>query len=419
MITFLKDWFDRAEFDFVGWRWPAGIVSTVMVILSWVLFFTVGPNWGIDFTGGTEIVLKFDQAEDIGEVRGALHDLGLSDDAVQRVGGTDEAPQYSVRIQDAEFGASELREEVVSRLTARYGADWIENSRFSAEVGARLDVWHTGDAVAPAEVAAVLSDLQGVKVEQGRDDNQIVIKLPGLSQQIKKEIATVMGSHTFEVLSVDAVGPKVGGDLRRQGFVAILATLVLILIYVAFRFDIAFAPGAVLALFHDVSVTIGIFIILQRQFDLPMIGALLTIVGYSLNDTIVIYDRIRENTERYRRQDTAELINTSINETLSRTFGTSFTTLLSISVFLFMGGDVIKNFALAMLCGITFGTYSTVYVASPMILLMEDLKPYLSRFVAISGGGDDDDDGRDPTDEASLTETEKRRRERARTEPQV
>ncbi|MBT3219562.1 MAG: protein translocase subunit SecF, partial [Proteobacteria bacterium] len=175
---------------------------------------------------------------------------------------------------------------------------------------------------------------------------------------------------------------------------------------------IVFAPGAVLALIHDVSITVGIFVIARLEFNLPMIGALLTIVGYSLNDTIVIYDRIRENRDRYSRTNTADLINVSVNETLARTVATSVTTFMAISMFLLIGGPVIRNFALAMMLGIIFGTYSTVFVASPMVLVMEQLKPRLSKLLAISSGSA-------PTEEEMeeelrrMTQSEQRRRERA------
>jgi len=162
---------------------------------------------------------------------------------------------------------------------------------------------------------------------------------------------------------------------------------------------------------------VGIFVLARLEFNLPMIGALLTIVGYSLNDTIVIYDRIRENRDRYRRNDLPSLINVSISETLTRTVATSVTTMLAITMFLAIGGPVIRNFALAMFFGIVFGTYSTVFVASPMILVMEDLKPYLSKLVASDEslestsppGTDDDPDAPAPP----MTESEKRRRARA------
>ena len=418
MFESLKRWLDALEFDFVSWRYVAGGASIVAVALSWLAFFAVGPNWGIDFTGGTEIHLKFNQDTAIGEVRQALRAMDLSDDAVQGVNG-DDSNEFIIRIQDAQFGMAEVESEVRNVLSSTYGADWIRELESSIEVSARFAVTHVPDrAVAPAEIQDLLSkSIDSVTAELGKDDNQIVIKVGSISKRIEDAIRDALGGRSFEVLSTDAVGPKVGGELRRQGFISIAATLGLVLLYVAFRFDIGFAPGAVVALFHDVSLTIGVFVLAQLEFNLPMIGALLTIVGYSLNDTIVIYDRIRENRDKHRRTDLDSLINVSISETLTRTVATSATTMMAILMFLAVGGPVIRNFAFAMFLGIIFGTYSTVFVASPMILLMEDVKPWLARMVAIQ---DDDDDSGPPIgssddDEApkELTESEKRRRARA------
>ncbi|MFT6232607.1 MAG: preprotein translocase subunit SecF, partial [Myxococcota bacterium] len=326
MITRIKDTLDGSKINFVGFRSYAAILSVLMVLGSWGLVFAVGPNWGIDFTGGTELKLGFEDDVTIADVRSAISSIGLSDDAVQQVSGG-QLNEFDIRIQDASFGAEKIQSDIESRLIASFGEDWIQGEpRFDAQVGARLSVIHGGDPVTPQQVADALTDLDGVQVEPGREFNEIVVKMPGLPQVVKAMIAEAMGDSTFEVLSIDAVGPKVGGDLRTQGLLAIIATLALVLLYVGFRFDIAFAPGAILALVHDVSITIGIFVILQREINLPMIGALLTIVGYSLNDTIVIYDRIRENMDRYARTELPELINTSINETLSRTLATSVTT---------------------------------------------------------------------------------------------
>ena len=271
---------------------------------------------------------------------------------------------------------------------------------------------YTGDELPPQTVTQVLKDIEGVVVQSGKEEKQVVIKLPGLAQQVQEQIGQALGEHPFEVLSIDAVGPKVGGELRRQGFISVFATLGLVLLYVAFRFDIGFAPGAIVALVHDVSIVAGIFVVSQLEFNLPMIGAMLTIVGYSLNDTIVIYDRIRENRDRYRRKDLIEFVNVSINETLARTVATSVTTLLAVSIFLMIGGPVIRNFMLAMFLGIIFGTYSTIYVASPMILVMEDLKPTLGKLIAAPAAAGVEEEDSDEVDQA-LSATERRRRERA------
>jgi preprotein translocase subunit SecF len=408
-VDFIKQRLANTQIDFVSFRYIAGAASALLVIASWVLFVAIGPNFGIDFTGGTEIHLKFEEDVGIGDVRSALSELGVSNDAVQQVGTTADR-EFKIRIQDPEFGSKEVKANVENALKAQFGDNWIRATDFNAEVGARLTVSYTGDSVSITDVKQALDGLSIANVSSGREDNQVIITLPGLAQEIQKEIATAMGERAFEVLAIDAVGPKVGDELQRQGFISVAATLGLVLLYVAFRFDIGFAPGAIAALFHDVSVTIGIFVALQLEFNLPMIGALLTIVGYSLNDTIVIYDRIRENQDRYRRKDTTDLINTSINETLARTLATSITTMMAIVMFLVIGGPVIRNFAFAMFLGIIFGTYSTVFVASPMILVMEDVKPYLSKLVAIQAVSDEELE--DEAKAAALSQSERRRRER-------
>ena len=408
-MDFITNWLYSADFDFVGKRRIAAVVSTTLVLLSFVAFFGIGPNYGIDFTGGTEIHLEFEDQVTIADVRGVLRQLELGDDAVQAVGAVDDY-EFKVRIQDTTFGSEELKQQVLDSLVASLGPDWIAGSTFDAQVGAQLTVDYNGAEVRPARVYEALTDIENVVVEEGREDNAIVIKLPPLSAQIESKLRKALGDRDFRVLGVDSVGPKVGGELRRQAFISLVATLGLVLLYIAFRFDLSFAPGAVAALTHDVVIVVGIFIAMGREFNLPMIGALLTIVGYSLNDTIVIYDRIRENRDRYRASDLPNLINRSVNETLARTVATSVTTFLAISAFLFLGGPVIQNFALAMVLGVVFGTYSTVFVASPMILVMEDVKPYLQTLIV---SPDDDAVGGPEELTGPMTAAEQRRRERA------
>lgn len=368
--------------DFVGKRRIAGLVSALLVLASVLLFVFKGPNWGIDFTGGTEIVLKFQQPVDIAELRTALTAIGLSDDSVQRINDPEDN-EFSVRIQQAGFGAEDMKAAVLEAASAEFGPDWVLSSRLDAQVGALLVVEYRPPEVPVDDVRAALTraGVTGVEVRDSTDENTVEITMPGLTTKVEQAIGAALTGKPFEVLSVDSVGPKVGGELRRQSFIALGATLVLILLYVGLRFDLSFAPGAVLALFHDVAITVGVFVLLGREFNVSMIGALLTIIGYSLNDTIVIYDRIRENLNKYRRKDLPTLINNSINETLGRTAATSITTLMAILAFLWWGGPVINNFALAMFIGVIAGSYSTWYVASPFILVMEPLKPHLTRLI--------------------------------------
>ncbi len=400
-----------SNFDLIGKRRPAAIVSAIAVIASLLAFFFIEPNWGIDFTGGTEIHLKFDHQTDISEIRSALAEIGLSDDAVQQVNAPDDN-EYVVRIQEATFGAESLEDSVNEALATTFGADWVVESRFDAQVGAQVTIEHAPPAVPLALITESLQGLDGAKVEASPDDRTFYVKFPGLPSQVQSMIGEAIGDSSFEVLQLDSVGPKVGGDLRRQGFISMAATLGLILIYVAFRFDLVFAPGAVLALFHDVAITLGIFTVMHREVNLPMIGALLTIIGYSLNDTIVIYDRIRENLDKYRRADMPGLVNSSINETLNRTLNTSLTTLVAVAAFLFFGGPVINTFALAMMIGVIVGTYSTIFIASPTILVMEKLKPRLAGLMVPTTRDDEVDRA-----EAASSNAEKRRLARSQPDP--
>jgi preprotein translocase subunit SecF len=381
-MNFLKP---KKSIDFIGKRKIFGAVSAVLVALSMLAFFVIQPNWGIDFTGGTEIVLDFDEPTTIGEVREAVNSLGLSDDSVQQVNET-EAYEFSIRVREASFGSEGLKTEVEQALTAKYGADFIKSSRMDAQVGARIVIEHKPGELDLSEVNEVVKVVSGAEASNYSEENTFQIKLTNLSSQVEEQIKHSLEGKTFQVAKVDAVGPKVGGDLRTQGFLAMGATMAFILLYVAFRFDLVFAPGAILALVHDVALTIGIFTLIGEEVNLSMIGALLTIIGYSLNDTIVIYDRIRENMSRYRKSDLPKLINDSVNETLGRTLATSITTALAIIPMLFLGGPVMRTFAMALMIGVFVGTYSTIFIATPSILVMDKFKPVLMKWLAPAGG---------------------------------
>ncbi len=207
-----------------------------------------------------------------------------------------------------------------------------------------------------------------IRVEKSKSN------LVGLSDEIKATLDKAYGANQVDIRRVEMVGPKVGKDLRRQGFLAIIYAMIGILIYVTFRFEFKFALGAVVALFHDVIITIGIFSLLDKEFSLSILAALLAIVGYSLNDTIVVYDRIRENLKQPGKRSYEELINTSINETLNRTILTSVTTILVLSSLFFLGGGVIHAFAFALIVGVVVGTYSSIFIASPIVIAMKGMK---------------------------------------------
>ena len=201
------------------------------------------------------------------------------------------------------------------------------------------------------------------------------------SADISSDIIAVLkqSGHAVEIRRVEFVGPQVGEDLQEDGGLALIYALIMIFIYVAFRFQRLFSVGAIAALVHDVIITIGFFSVLQLDFDLTVLAALLAVIGYSLNDTIVVFDRIRENFRRVRKATPVEVINASLNQTLTRTLITSLTTLLVLTALFFLGGELIRPFSTALIFGVVIGTYSSIYVASPVTLALgiskQDLMP--------------------------------------------
>lgn len=397
--------------DFLAQRKKAAVLSIGWWLVSMALIIFRGPSWGIDFTGGSEIRIRFQSTVAIEDVRSSMEQLNLGADSVQQVGSSEES-EYVIRVQDPSFGTEAPRKEVEQALAAKFGSSWMTESSVDAEVGSRITIRYSGEPVDISVIQAALSGVSGATADKAQDDNTFYVKLPGLAASVKK---TLEGSidKPFEVLAVDSVGPSVGNDLRNQGLMAVLITCLLLLVYVAIRFEFTFAPGAIIALLHDVINVVGCFIVLEmlgfydHEFNLQMIGALLTTLGYSINDTIIIYDRIRENQKKYRRRDLAQIVNLSVNETLGRTIGTSMTTVIAVVPFIFLGGDVIQTFAVAIFLGVVFGTYSTVYVASPLTLVFEDLRPFFNRLLA--GGADP---ALASASAEGLTESERRRRER-------
>jgi preprotein translocase subunit SecF len=199
--------------------------------------------------------------------------------------------------------------------------------------------------------------------------------LKELSVKIEEALNTAFGKGSFEVQRFETVGPKVGKDLTKKAIMAIAFSWIAMLIYVAWRFELRYALGGILSLVHDVIITVGALSLMDKEFTLTIVAALLTIIGYSINDTIVIFDRIRENLRKGVKKDLKELVNLSVNETLSRTIITNFTVFMVLVALFFLGGEVIHDFAFAMLVGSLAGTYSTIYVASPIVLVWEKIKP--------------------------------------------
>ena len=249
--------------------------------------------------------------------------------------------------------------------------------------GPALSIDFTGGTIAQLqfEKAVEVSELRNLLTENGFESseiitfgspNEVLIKtqFSGANSELESNLKSAIKSE-FQVRRVESVGPKIGKELQSDALSAILLSLLLILIYISFRFDRFYAYGSVVALIHDVLITMGVFSLLSIEIDLTIVAAFLTIVGYSLNDTIVVFDRIRENVVKHARESLDSIVNISLNSTLGRTIITSLTTFVVVlSLFLF-GGEVIKNFAFALIVGVFVGTYSSIYVASPVMMYFE------------------------------------------------
>ncbi|MBC8185661.1 protein translocase subunit SecF [candidate division KSB1 bacterium] len=226
------------------------------------------------------------------------------------------------------------------------------------------------------EIRNILSDigLGSAEIKEFGVDNEILIRIQqqrqneDVSDNVINELSDKLPGNKLEIRMNEAVGPRIGNELRRTTIWAILAALILILIYISWRFEFKFAVGAVAALFHDVLITLGVFSVLGLELSLAIIAAFLTIIGYSLNDTIVVFDRIRENLKLLRREEYINIFNISINQTLSRTILTSMTTFVVVIILFFFGGEVIHNFSFALVIGVIVGTYSSVFIASPVVV---------------------------------------------------
>ena len=238
--------------------------------------------------------------------------------------------------------------------------------------GTLVEVGFT-ETVDPEEIRAYLEGKQiDAQVQAFGSDRDLLIKIPS-SENIENAnivIDSLQQQYSFQLRRSGFVGPQVGGELRDQGGLGLLAALIVMMVYIMFRFQYKFAIGAVVALFHDVLIVLGIFSILRLEFDLSVLAALMAVIGYSLNDTIVVSDRIRENFRVKRKLNSEQVINRSLNNTLGRTLITSLTTLLVLFSLLFLGGEIIRNFAIALSIGVVIGTYSSIYVLTNVLLLM-------------------------------------------------
>jgi preprotein translocase subunit SecF len=306
--------FTNANYDFVRWRWHAIAVSLVLIAAGAVTAMSRGLPMGVDFEGGTIVIVRFEQMPQIQQVRAALS-AGMP-------GGGEAVVQ--------QYGPAENRDVMIR---VRRTGEEVEG-QLSAEADAVIAALRAGD----------------------------------------------LGN--FEVEGTEIVGPVIGEQLRRQGTLATVLALTGILLYIAFRFQLSFAVGAVAAVVHDLAIVMAFLVFFQYELSLNVIAGLLTITGYSVNDTIVVFDRVRENLRTMRRDNLAHIVNVAVNQTLARTVITAGTTILAVTALLLFGGEVLKGLAFTMLVGVIAGTYSTVFIAAAVAILLQGRKPLKGQIVA-------------------------------------
>lgn len=346
-------------------------IATILLVLA---LLPSRINFGVDFAGGTEIEVKFAQAVDAKEVREQIEAAGFPDASVQQFGDASEN-SFLVRVQRISILSDEQAAALEKTVETELAAFGLLEFKVDEHVGDKIDL-RTEKAV-PLEELHRVARQAGVQLVQtgepirdlsrgGQPAYQILTQ--GLSDKVTESLHAAFGEEQVDVRRVEYVGPQVGQQLRNRGIMAVLLAAGAILLYIAFRFDVRFAPAAVLALFHDVAVVLAYWVVTGREFNLTSIAVLLTALGYSVNDTIVVFDRLREVLARKTGKSFEECINIAVNESLSRTIMTSIVTGLSlVGLMIFTTGSLF-DFAGAMLVGIVAATYSSIYICGPVAL---------------------------------------------------
>jgi len=365
------------DFNFVGRMNLLLAISLVLVTLSIAMLpinhFWRGHtlNYGIDFRGGTEVQVQFNQEQDPGKIRAAMQHGGFKDTEVVKIRNDQMPNTYLLRFGAVSTVSDQKALELHEALKTKFGADAVHKFDFS-EGGDKVRV-RFGKTVEPTDIEGVFK-AQGVQFNTvqrfGRpEDNTFEIILVGLDVELRTALDKNLGSDAVKAIpSVESVGAKAGAELRDDGIKSLLFAIVCIMVYIAVRFDFRYGPGTIASLLHDAILVMGAFAITYREFSLTTIAAILTVIGYSMNDTIVVFDRIRENASRLRDKKFDRVVNISINETLSRTILTSATVFFVTLAMNIWGTGVIRDFAFAMNVGVIVGTYSSIFVAAPILI---------------------------------------------------
>jgi len=375
------EFFHKTNIDFIGFRYKAFIISGLIIVAGLVSAISKGGyKLSVEFKGGTLVQVKFDEAVLIADVRSSLNRAGYATAEIQQYG--ENGDEYIIKIggvEETNYASEHLLEGLNK---AAPGLQWTVLS--TEQLPPDLSKGFEGATMLSVEADSI-PEIEGLTARMKENgygileatkttSKQASFRIPLLGAEtkvadaLKAELVKDFPERTIEIRRTETIGPKVGKELQSKAWAAIIVSLFGILVYVSWRFELKFAVGAVLSLAHDVLVTVGLFSIFNREISLFVVAALLTIVGYSINDTIVVYDRIRENFGLRRRESYEGMLNVSINETLSRTIITVITVFIVTMFLLFMGGEFVRDFAFAMTIGLVTGTYSSVFVASALVV---------------------------------------------------
>ncbi len=364
--------FDNINIDFIGKRKKLYVLSMVIIILGLISVFVKGLEYGIDFSGGTEVVVSFNKAVDLSEVRKAASEIGIGNVEVKTFGTTSENILIRTPLQEI---ALEQFDNLINKINSSI-KEILPDTLFTVKERTTNSIVYTLPSSDSAKLVAdhLIMNYFQAGVYSLEEGNRDVIVRVTVSDLIREGLAQHFKDYKFEIIKEDKVGPKIGKELRRDAFLAVIFALIAILIYIGFRFKFVFGVGAVLALFHDVLITLGFVSFfngiipgLNLEITQSIIAAFLTLVGFSVNDTVVVFDRIRENLKIYKTMDLKNLMNMSINRTLSRTILTTGTVLLVLVALLVYGGEVNRGFAFTFFVGTITGTYSSIFIASAFV----------------------------------------------------
>jgi preprotein translocase subunit SecF len=338
-----------------------------------------GMRYGIDFKGGGQIWLRFAQEPPVQQIRSALESKLPGEISVQQVTGKPEVLIGTEIKDEKELNAHiQLIEEILRGMYSDTSGKIDLNNVSSTELADRIrgPLQQAAIPLSEQELQELCADINTYRKDHGGILRSVdeVAGVKGVTPKVIEALKANVSLGPFTILEKEVVGPKIGAELQRQAVLATLYALAGMLVYIAFRFEWIYGVAAVVAVFHDTIITIGLFSLFNKPISLTVVAALLTLVGYSMNDTIVVFDRIRENLKMARRESLTNIINMSINQTLSRTVLTSGLTLLTALALWFFGGDVLNGFSFALVMGILVGTYSSVFVASPILVFWQNFR---------------------------------------------